>query len=88
MNKFQHDKELKKGAPKEYIVLKMLYLIGSDGLVNQGFVNFQKMVWMTKYSSWLFLCHLFLLTSMLFFFWKFAHPQFTRYAEYIGFCHK
>ncbi len=25
----------------------MLYLIGPDGLVNQGFVNFQKMVWMT-----------------------------------------
>ena len=25
---------------------KMLYLIGPDGLVNQGLVNFQKMVWM------------------------------------------
>ena len=27
--------------------LKMLHLIGPDGLVNLGFVNFQKMVWMT-----------------------------------------
>ena len=25
-------------------VLKTLYLIGSDGLVNQGYVNFNKMV--------------------------------------------
>ncbi len=29
------------------IVVKMLYLTGPDGLVNQGFVNFQKIVWMT-----------------------------------------
>ena len=27
--------------------LKMLYLIGPNGLVNRGFINFQKMVWMT-----------------------------------------
>ncbi len=27
--------------------LKMLYLIGPDGLVNLRFVNFQNMVWMT-----------------------------------------
>ena len=27
--------------------LKMLYLIGPDGLVNLTFANFQKMVWMT-----------------------------------------
>ncbi len=25
----------------------MLYLIGPNGLVNRGFVNFQKIVWMT-----------------------------------------
>ncbi len=28
-------------------IVKMLYLIGPDGLVNWGFVNFQIMVWMT-----------------------------------------
>ncbi len=28
------------------INIKMLYLIGPDGLVNQTVVNFQKMVWM------------------------------------------
>ena len=26
---------------------KMLYLIGPGGLVNRGFINFRKMVWMT-----------------------------------------
>ena len=29
------------------ICLKMLYLIGPDGLVNLSSENFQKMVWMT-----------------------------------------
>ena len=28
--------------------LKILYLIGPDGLVNLSFENLQKMVWMTK----------------------------------------
>ncbi len=29
------------------VCLKMLYLIGPNGLVNRGFINFQKIVWMT-----------------------------------------
>ncbi len=67
----------------------MLYLIGHDGLVNRGFLNFQKMVWMAT-------VHVLTLTLNLGMhiihihavFWKFAYPQFTRYAEYIRFCHK
>ena len=35
------------GSVKSRVILKMLHLIGPDGLVNWGFVNFQKMVWMT-----------------------------------------
>ncbi len=39
------------------VCIKMLYLIGPDGLVNRGFIDFQKMVWMTtvhvlRFSIW------------------------------------
>ena len=29
------------------LIVKMLYLIGPDGLVNRWFINFRKKVWMT-----------------------------------------
>ena len=59
-------------------MIKMVYLIGPDGLVNQRFANFHKMVWMTT----VYIIHIHAV------FWKFAYPQFTGYAEYIRFCHK
>ncbi len=61
-------------------MFKMLYQIGPDGLVNRRFIDFQKMVWMATVC----IIHI----NAVFFFWKFAYPQFTRYAEYIRFCHK
>ncbi len=33
--------------PDLCILLKMLYLIGPDGLINLGCANFQKSLWMT-----------------------------------------
>ena len=38
---------LEVGMVDRLVPFKMLYLIGPDGLVNRGFINFQKMVWMT-----------------------------------------
>ncbi len=35
----------------------MLYLIGPNGLVNLGFENFQKMVWMTMVHVLIVLIH-------------------------------
>ncbi len=64
----------------------MLYLIGPDGLVNQGLINFQKVVLMTTVR--IVLIHAGV--------GKFAYPRlqeicipsFTRYADYISFSHK
>ncbi len=58
-------------------LLKMVYLIGPNGLVNRRFSNFHKVVWMTTdaYNS-----------HPCCFFFKF--PFHTGYAEYIRFCHK
>ena len=64
--------------------IKMLYLIGPDGLVNRRFINFQNMVWMTMVHVLRFrIKH----TSMLFF-WKFAYVRFTPYANNIRFSHE
>ncbi len=72
--------KLKSLAPHDKldIHIKMLYLIGPDGLVNWGFLNFQKMVWMIMVHH--------SVTSMLFFF-KFAYRQFTLCRIYLV-CHK
>ncbi len=63
---------------EHFCSVKMLYLIGPDGHVNQGFVNFQKVVWMTMVQ----VIHIHAV------FWKFGYARFTRYAEYIRFCHE
>ena len=44
----------------------MLYLIGPDGLVNRGFINFWKMVWILSHDV----------------FWKFAYPQKTSLCRF------
>ena len=73
-------------APKSFC-LKMLYLIGPDGLVNRRFVNFQKMVWTITVHVLRFRIlnlgmHIVLIHAV---FWKFAHPRFTGMQNISGF---
>ncbi len=70
--------------------IKMLYLKGPDGLVNQGLINLQKMVWMTmvhvlRFGIFNLGMHTILILDI---FWKFACPHLTGYAENIRFSHK
>ncbi len=51
--------------------IKMAFWRKSDGLVAQGYANFQKMVWKCKIA---------IHTN----FWKFEYPCATRYADFIG----
>ena len=63
--------------------LKMLYLIGPDGVVKRRFVNFQKMVWMTTVHVLRFrIIHIHAV------FWKFAYLRFTPYVENTRFSHE
>ncbi len=62
--------------------IKMLYLIGPDGLVNLSFENFQKMVWMTILNLGM---HIVLIHVVL---GKFVYLRLTRYADNIRFSHR
>ena len=64
-------------------VLKMGFRRKSDGLVAQGYANFQKMVWMAIILK-IGKCKIVIHTN----FWKFEYPCATRYADFIGFSPK